>query len=409
MEPFSDLESAPLHLSEVRLERFKAAFKPGPITLQPFNLVIGRNGSGKSTLLEALQWIDATLRRDAREASSRYFGSGDLVNLRSRTSTPYFRLTLRWSWSDGFDTRALRYSLTVEDRAGLPHIVDEELCTLDARGAVVRPIVTTSSLGRTSMRKVSFMNSAPIHVSTPDRLALGIAISTQEGSDADAWIRPLRSFWERAVFLRLSPNRLAKGSPATRASHEPLLDEEGQTLPALLSELNDGQRAALVSAIGEILPGIRGVSVSRAELGRDALVNYSLEERMPHRGRSGRLLFPIPAWMLSEGTRRITAILALLHREPPPTLLCIEEVENGLDPWTTREVLSHLQSAAENGVQVILTSHSPWLLDHVDMGTILQVRRVDGDTRYDRFVDRPEVMQYAPSVPAGTRYVNEAE
>jgi predicted ATPase len=113
--------------------------------------------------------------------------------------------------------------------------------------------------------------------------------------------------------------------------------------------------------------------------------------------------------MLSEGTRRITAILALLMRDPLPSLLCIEEVENGLDPWSVRVVLRHLQSAADRGVQVILTTHSPWLLDDVPMESILQVRRVDGDTRYERFIDRPEIMAYDPSVPAGTRYVDEAE
>src|SRR4051794_16053754 len=82
-------------LSEVRMERFKAAFKPNPIPLRPFNIVIGRNGSGKSTLLEALQWLDTTIRRDAREACDRYYGSRDLINLRSK-ATPYFLLELTW-------------------------------------------------------------------------------------------------------------------------------------------------------------------------------------------------------------------------------------------------------------------------------------------------------------------------
>ena len=72
-------------LSEVKLERFKAAFKPKPIPLFPFTVVIGRNGSGKSTLLEALQWLDTTIRTDARAASDRYFGAFDLVNLRSQS------------------------------------------------------------------------------------------------------------------------------------------------------------------------------------------------------------------------------------------------------------------------------------------------------------------------------------
>jgi predicted ATPase len=113
--------------------------------------------------------------------------------------------------------------------------------------------------------------------------------------------------------------------------------------------------------------------------------------------------------MLSEGTRRITAIMALLVRDPAPSLLCIEEIENGLDPWTVQAVLRHLQSAATRGTQVILTTHSPWVLDYIPIDSILQVRRIEGDTRYEHFSSRPEIMAFDASVPAGTRYVNEAE
>lgn len=98
-----------------------------------------------------------------------------------------------------------------------------------------------------------------------------------------------------------------------------------------------------------------------------------------------------------------------MHRDPPPSLLCIEEVENGLDPWTVRAVLAHLRSAADRGVQVVVTTRSPWLLDHVPLSSIIQVRRIEGDTRYERFGERPEIRAYNPNVPPGTRYVDHAE
>ena len=55
-------------LTSVKLECFKAAFKPKSVELHPFTVIVGRNGSGKSTLLEALQWVDVTIRRDAGAA-----------------------------------------------------------------------------------------------------------------------------------------------------------------------------------------------------------------------------------------------------------------------------------------------------------------------------------------------------
>jgi len=385
-------------LSEVQLERFKAAFKPEPIRLQRFNVLIGRNGSGKSTLLEALQWLDTTIRRDAREACDRYYGVGDLINLRSQ-SVLKFGLTLTWK-VPGSRISPLRYHVEVEEREGTPRIASEELATLRPSGRRLERYIFTPGRGE---REIS-----GVVVREPDRLALSVLSSLRAGT-GNPLVSFLPEFWSRAVFLRLSPNRLAYGSLATRKSFEPLLDEEGQTLPALLNELSPEQRKDLVQAIQEVLPGIQGVTVSKAEIGRDARVNYELLEKMPYRGRTGRSTFPIPSWMLSEGTRRITAILALLAREPAPTLLCIEEIENGLDPWTVRAILRHLQQAADRGTQVILTTHSPWVLDDVPIDSILQVRRVEGDTRYEHFASRPEIQAYDPSVPAGTRYVNEAE
>jgi predicted ATPase len=405
----TEREEAPMRwLSEVRLERFKAAFKPDPVSLRPFNVVIGRNGSGKSTLLEALQWLDTTIRRDARDASDRYFGVGDLVNLRSQTAVLYFQLALTWA-SEETEVPRLRYQVRVEEADGTPFIAQEELVTLRASGRVQDVYLSTKEPGvRFINASLGTGNGSQVTFREPDRLALSL-LGSIGGKELEPLAAFLDRFWSRAVFLRLSPNRLAYGSLATRRSFEPLLDEEGQTLPALLNELTQEQRRELVLTMQDILPGIQGVQVSRAELGRDTRVNYSLLEQMPYQGRKGRSRFPIPSWMLSEGTRRITAILALLARDPAPSLLCIEEIENGLDPWTVQAILNHLQSAADRGTQVILTTHSTWLLDHVPIDSILQVLRVDGDTRYLRFASRSEIRAFAPSVPPGSRYVHADE
>ncbi len=128
---------------------------------------------------------------------------------------------------------------------------------------------------------------------------------------------------------------------------------------------------------------------------------------MPFRGRTGRKNIRIPAWILSEGTRRITAIVSLLQHRPPPTFLCIEEIENGLDPWTVVAVLKELQSASDQGIQVTVTTHSPWLLDHVQTADIIHVERQEGETVYTRFAERAEVQAYQGRVPPGAIYVTE--
>lgn len=408
-----------LLLSSVRLERFKAAFEPNKVELHPFTILTGKNGSGKSTLLEALQWIDTTVRFDARRACERYYGIRDLVNLRSRASPAFFQLTVIWKYaeagSEGLeDQTVIEYRVKVEqDRDGrTPIVAGEWLKQFNSEKVEWIHTKSQPKPKKGERQKPTVRSPRTLFPGTryripfdePDRLALARGLGLGRMHPRDPF-PAIRDFWERAVFLRLSPNRLVQGSPAKRKSFDPLLDEEGQTLPALLRELRKDQMVDLIERIRAILPDIRGIHLERPAAGRDATVSYSLVERMPYVGRAGRSTFRVPAWMLSEGTRRITAILALLAREPAPSLLCIEEVENGLDPWTTLRILEELQSASDHGVQVLLSSHSPWLLDHVPIQNVLLASRVEGETIYEPFDQSSRAQQFRGSIPAGTRYV----
>lgn len=395
----------PLLLTQVMLERFKAAANSGPIELRPFNVVIGRNGAGKSTLLEALQWIALAQRVNIRAACERYYGIHDLINASAPKTRRSFELQLHWHQQDSKPSRSFRYRLKIgERRDRTPEILSEELD--DTTGQRLRSVITQREDGRL----VSTSPAGPDFVfDDPERLVLGFTprLGRPQAAARTSAIAPMNDFWQRAVFLRLSPNRLAQTSPPRRGLFAPILDEEGHHLPALINELNDAQRQQLVQWIQDVLQGVTDVTVSQPQSERDE-VFYSLIEKMPAPGRrSGGKSFPIPAWMLSEGTRRITALFALLVRAPPPSLLCIEEIENGLDPWTLLTVLQHLKSAADRGIQVIVTTHSPWLLDHVELDTILHVQRTGGETRYERFNDRASVKALQGLAPAGAIYIDE--
>lgn len=403
-----------LHLTSVKVERFKAAFKPEPVPLRPFNLILGHNGSGKSTLLEALQWVDGTLRQDARTALQRYFGIAPVVNVRSKQH--FFQLALTWKHEDEQEGDLTYRVKVVAGSDGTTPLIASESLDFQPTAGKKRSLIKTSEEANPNKDRPGVRTVHPAEkrfmreVTDSDRLALRQAGGLMPVSDMhfrDRLILPaINSFWENAVFLRLSTSRLAAGSPAKRKSFEPLLDEEGTNLPALLNELNKEQLADLVERIKNVLSGIEEVKVSKPRSGRQENVNYSLKERMPHVGRPGSFLFEIPSWMLSEGTRRITAIFALLVHDPPPSLLCIEEVENGLDPWTVVKVLNALKSAVAAGTQVIVTSHSPWLIDHVDLQDILLVERQKGTTEYRRLEDMAEAKRFANEVPPGARYVN---
>lgn len=72
---------------------------------------------------------------------------------------------------------------------------------------------------------------------------------------------------------------------------------------------------------------------------------------------------------LSQGTLHLLAILCLAHDPQPRGIICLEEADRGVHPRLLREVrdacyrLSHPLKGTRAPVQVIATTHSPYLLD----------------------------------------------
>lgn len=67
---------------------------------------------------------------------------------------------------------------------------------------------------------------------------------------------------------------------------------------------------------------------------------------------------------LSEGVLYFLALLCIIHQPNPPKLLLLEEPERGIHPRRIKEVIGFIkQLAYEKEIQVIMTTHSPLVLD----------------------------------------------
>ncbi len=114
--------------------------------------------------------------------------------------------------------------------------------------------------------------------------------------------------------------------------------------------------------------------------------------------------FKVPGWLLSTGTLRILALLALLrHPKPPP--LVIEEIENGLDPRTIHLLVDEIRTAVESArTQLILTTHSPYLLDLLDLSHIVLVDRINGEPTFSRPADQKSLQEWTENFGPGRLY-----
>ncbi len=94
----------------------------------------------------------------------------------------------------------------------------------------------------------------------------------------------------------------------------------------------------------------------------------------------------IPATRLSDGTMRFIALLTILCHPQPPELICIEEPELALHPDAMPLLADLLKSASER-TQLIVTTHSPDLVDQftIDPENVMVCERgFDNDTQLKR-------------------------
>lgn len=173
--------------------------------------------------------------------------------------------------------------------------------------------------------------------------------------------------WEelRAKLLRMRRfelDHLAIAKPSSLKDHQELA-ANGGNLAALLSRWRETVPTAFAAWSEQLLrvfPEYDDVVIHDVGDGSVGLALRITGERTR-----------VPAYDLSQGTLYALAIFALAADPQPPSVICIEELDRGLHPRILREVqdamysLSHPADAglSREPVQVIATTHSPYLLD----------------------------------------------
>jgi predicted ATPase len=86
---------------------------------------------------------------------------------------------------------------------------------------------------------------------------------------------------------------------------------------------------------------------------------------------------PISARLVSEGTLRMLGLLSLEGSRTPPSLIGFEEPENGVHPERIREIAELIigKSESDNQTQMIVTTHSPVLIDKIPVENLFLCKK----------------------------------
>ncbi len=108
--------------------------------------------------------------------------------------------------------------------------------------------------------------------------------------------------------------------------------------------------------------------------------------------------------------------LTLAHRPHSPQIVVVEEPENGLHPRRLQNVVEVFRAMTEgefggNPAQVILTTHSPYLLDHIDLSKdrVLVFQREEDGRRTAKAADEARLKPFLDEFMLGELWFNNEE
>ena len=175
-------------------------------------------------------------------------------------------------------------------------------------------------------------------------------------------------------FYDFSPSALKEPQ---RPSPPPLDDGGSNLTTVLASALTGPDGSTFQQSLRLLVDGTRGLEV------RD-LGSYLIAEVLYDAGGDGAAdLARFDLGLESDGTVRLIAILAALYQSPPRSLVVIEEPERNIHPGALA-ILADVIREASTRMQIVVTTHSPDLIDHFDPDDIRVVERVDGATTVGR-------------------------
>jgi predicted ATPase len=389
-------------ITRIQILRYRC-FNEFNVQWRRYNVLAGANGSGKSTLLDIPQLFSEILMRGLTSAfleTSPALGAPraqSLAELTHRQRGGDFGFVLeaelpaaivsqlvdKSSPSVKGNQRRWPHTLRYEIRFGIFNdvelqVIDEFLWLLPQNAKEkdkITPIITTDLRQRSrSWRSVIAREvREPIHVIfeikpergrgdftlhlEPDKLALANIPHDTSLCPATVW------------FIELLTRDMVSYAPNIHELHKPYppgqsraIRADAANLPWMILNLRQENFEAWLEHIKTALPTITDIeALKRADDSFAYLkVKYQGDYSITSSGLSG-------------GTLAILAYTILPYLTNPPTLVSLEEPENGVHPRAIEAILQSLQSLYDT--QLWLSTHSPIVLAHTDRKAIIIMKK----------------------------------
>ncbi|HEY4041432.1 MAG TPA: AAA family ATPase [Rhodopila sp.] len=351
------------------------------VELGALMFLVGPNGSGKSNFLDALRFVADSLRISL-DYALRDRGSIREVRRRSGGHPTHFSLRLDFVLPSG---QTGHYAFRVGAKPNGGFEVQTEECRI---GAFLPHRDASFHVEGGRVTEASFQ---PHPAVLPDRLFLVAASGIPE-------FRPVFDALSRIEVYNLNPRAIAS---MQKPDPGEILRRDGGNAASVLQRFSPDMHQAVETDLARIVPGIS--EIKYRTLGSQETIEF--RQIVQSQEHSWRFL----ADSMSDGTLRALGVLLAVYQastassdQPRPLTVGLEEPESALHPAAARVLLGALREGSRH-CQVLVTSHSPDLLDDPDIPTdaLLSVDNQKGLTRIGPIDDAGKEMMKRKLFTAG--------
>jgi len=378
--------------------------------LRPLNVIIGANASGKSSLLDFLMLVQLCCRWSLHDACKTPFGPSDPLTFSGEAGELRWKLSFRkpaaehWQQIALDEKELLTYEVALQpDQQGRIQSRYEVLQTSKPRPGHKDPFKYLESttnrrqiFDRKQGKLVPFDEMRDPHVQTANENRLSMVrepdsrtvdASIQEHALLLSQIRfpneypiPSAARWvlsHMVCYPGFDVTKLsALRTKAAEIEPDTCIAHDGRNLGSVLHEiltryaykdsaedLRDFLRAAF--------PQVEDISCETT-YGKPPQIMVRLREKGASRGTE--------IWEISDGMLRFLCLATALLDPVPSPVVAIDEPELGLHPGLLPVVADMIKLAKERR-QVLVTTHSPELLDHFDVDDIAVMARCEDEMK----------------------------
>ncbi|WP_200942807.1 AAA family ATPase [Rhizobium sp. Leaf384] len=332
-------------LDKIRIKGFRS-IKDQTVALGPINILIGGNGSGKSNFIEAFKLLREISEGRLTEYVKRSGGADRILHFGTK------------------ETESLQFKAYFNDS------VDQYEISLEP----------TDLSGLIPMREVaSYWNKSYPQPYNKSLSSFGgeAAISGDNVDGVSSYVKTALSSWRVYHFHDTGPSSPMK--KVAELDDNRFLRPDGSNLASFLyylKQAHEPEYNLIRGAIRRVAPFFDDFVLEPRALDETRI-------RLEWKHSSSDAFFDVASF--SDGTLRFIALAVLLLQptEFRPSVILVDEPELGLHPAAITLLGAMVRQASDKG-QVILSTQSPFLLDHFAPEEVIVADREDGTSVFTR-------------------------